>query len=99
MKKVDIVETFEQHESVLRSVFNSYAKLPDQKIEPRKDELDYLMILDALVDGHVQTELYQKVRERFCPSDGITSNVSVVESYNERLKEKTRKLKIHLKML
>lgn len=79
MSKADIVKTFDQHESVLRSKFNSYAKVPDQKIEPRKDELDYLMILDALIDGDVPAALYQKVRDRFCPSDGITSNVSVID--------------------
>lgn len=82
MEKCDILKTFDQHESILRSKFKSYSKVPDQKFEPRKEELDYLLILDALIDGKgdMPAQMYQKVRDRFCPSDGITSNVSVIDN-------------------
>lgn len=78
MSEAEIVDTLKDYESILRKMFNKYAKIPDKKAEPSKAECDYLLILDGLLESEQQTKMYVTLREKFCDSDPAepTSNVS-----------------------
>ncbi|XP_055322355.1 uncharacterized protein LOC129578193 [Sitodiplosis mosellana] len=80
MSKVELMETFLDHETALRKKFRNYAKVPDHTINPCHDECDYLLILDALVEPEQQIEMYQKLRQTFCQSDPLDAITSKHEN-------------------
>lgn len=74
----DLMETFDEHEECLRKIFEKHIKTADHLINPTPNDLDYLLILDGLVEPKQQKQMYKKIRAKFCKSstNNITSNVS-----------------------
>lgn len=72
------MDTFAEHESLLRKKFKSNMNVPDCQINPTPNECDYLLILDELVEPEQQAHMYKKLRAKLCKSEtehNITSNV------------------------
>lgn len=78
MSNTELINTYEEHEKKLTKIWINNAKTQDHMVN-RESDLDYLLILDGLVEPDQQWKMYQKLRKNFCKSnteEDISTNVS-----------------------
>lgn len=74
----EIVNTFKRFRPVLSDIYKRNLKISDKNINPKPNEFDYLMILDALVTQEQQGAMWRKAKAEICKEDSaaVASTVS-----------------------
>lgn len=59
----EITQTFEEFDKIHMKMCQEFSQTPDHLIEPRTQNIDYLLILSELLTETQKHEMYRKIRD------------------------------------